>query len=65
MTTREVDQALIALKRCRACEGSERMWALVPPGVRFLALLLEELDGLGPELALEVALKLALRVRND
>ena len=59
----EVDRVLTALKMCRAAEGDEAMWALVPPGVRFLAGLLEEVEGIGEEYALEVALKVALEVQ--
>ena len=59
----EVDRVLAALKMCRAAEGIEQMWALVPPGVRFLAELLWEIEGMGEEYALEVALKTALEVR--
>ena len=59
----EVAQLLAALKMCRAAEGDEAMWALVPPGVRFLAELLEEIEGIGEEYALEVALKTALEVK--
>ena len=62
VANREVDQVLIALKVCRACEGSEVMWQQVSRGVRFLAGLLEEIEGLGPDYALEVALKVALGV---
>ena len=58
----EVDWVLAALKMYRAAHGSDAMWALVPPGVRFLAELLEEIEGLGPEYALEVALKVAMEV---
>ena len=59
----EVDWLLAALKMCRAEHGEEAMWALVPPGVQFLAGLLEEVEGIGEEYALEVALKVALEVR--
>ena len=59
----EVDQVLAALKMCRAAEGTEAMWALVPPGVRFLAELLWEIEGMGEEYALEVALKVAMGVQ--
>ena len=59
----EVDQVLVALKTYRAVYGPGAMWALVPRGVRFLAGLLEEIEGLGPEYALEVALKVALGVK--
>ena len=58
----EADWILAALKMYRAAHGEEAMWALVPPGVEFLATLLEEVEGLGPEYALEVALKTALGV---
>ena len=61
----EVDWLLAALKTCRAAEGEEAMWALVPPGVQFLAGLLEEVDGIGEEYALEVALKVALLVQGE
>jgi len=47
---------------CRESEGVDVMWTLVPPGVEFLARLLEEIDGIGEEYALEVALKVALEV---
>ena len=59
----EVDWILAALKMYRAAHGSEAMWALVPPGVEFLAGLLEEVEGIGEEYALEVALKTAMGVR--
>ena len=59
----EVDWILATLKMYRAAEGDEAMWALVPRGVEFLARLLEEVEGLGPEYALEVALKVALDVK--
>ncbi len=59
----EVDQVLAALKMYRAAEGTEAMWALVPPGVRFLAELLWEIEGMGEEYALEVALKTVLEVQ--
>ena len=62
-SVREVDQVLIALKQFREREGAEAMWALVPRGVRFLVGLLEEVEGLGPEYALEVGLKVALGVK--
>jgi len=60
----ELSQLLAALKMCRAAEGDEAMWALVPPGVEFLARLLEEIEGIGEEYALEVALKTALEVQR-
>ncbi|HUW12788.1 MAG TPA: hypothetical protein VM537_23880 [Anaerolineae bacterium] len=58
----QVGQLLAALKMCRAAEGEEVMWAQVPAGLQFLSELLEEIEGLGPEYALEVALKTALEV---
>ena len=61
----EVDRVLAALKMYRQVAGIEQMWALVPPGVRFLAELLWEVEGLGPEYALEVALKTALKVQAE
>lgn len=57
---READEVLAALKWLAGVYGWDAAWALLPPGLRLLGSWLEGVDGLGPELAAEVTVKVAL-----
>jgi len=53
-------EVLAALKLLARDRGWNAAWALLPPGMALLASWLEGVDGLGPELATEVVVKVAL-----
>jgi len=54
-------EVLAALKLLAQAQGWDAAWALLPPGMQLLGSWLETgVDGLGPELAAEVVVKVAL-----
>ena len=55
-----VAEVLAALKVLAQDQGWQSAWALLPPGMVLLASWLEGVDGLGPELATEVAVVVAM-----
>ena len=53
-------EVLAALKLLARARGWDAAWALLPPGMALLIGWLEGLDGLGPELATEVEIAVAM-----
>jgi hypothetical protein len=58
-------EVLAALKLLAQARGWDAAWTLLPPSMALLASWLEGLDGLGPELATEVVVKVALHWQGE